>query len=65
VGLTEFIARDRDDYVAIATRLAHDLPRLSDLRVSLRGQVAASPLCNYAQFAENFLNLLRRVRTAA
>src|SRR6185312_9230224 len=42
VGLTELVARDPDDYVAIACRLAGDLDRLAALRVGLRQRVAAS-----------------------
>ncbi len=40
VGLTETVARDVADYVELAVRLAHDLPRLAKWRAELRGQVA-------------------------
>ncbi len=58
VGLTETIARDADDYVEIACRLAADLPRLAALRARLRGQVADSPLCDGPRFAANLLAVL-------
>jgi len=49
-GLPELIARDADDYVAIAARLAADLDRLADLRASLRSRLAASPVCDGARY---------------
>jgi predicted O-linked N-acetylglucosamine transferase (SPINDLY family) len=61
VGLTEAIARDRSDYVERVVALAHDLPRLSALRVHLRAQVAASPLCDGKRFAANLARLLRGI----
>jgi predicted O-linked N-acetylglucosamine transferase (SPINDLY family) len=61
VGLTETIARDLDEYVEIAVRLASELPRLAVLRARLRPEMAASPLCNGELFGENLMQLLRRV----
>jgi predicted O-linked N-acetylglucosamine transferase (SPINDLY family) len=61
VGLTETIAGDLDAYVDIAVRLAHDLPRLAQLRAGLREQMAASPLCDGPRFAANLTTLLRDV----
>jgi protein O-GlcNAc transferase len=61
VGLTETIARDLDEYVDVAVNLAGDLPRLADIRSRLRGQMAASSLCDGPRFAENFMALLRDV----
>ncbi|MHC5599200.1 MAG: tetratricopeptide repeat protein [Nostoc sp.] len=46
VGLPELIASTPQEYVDKAVALASDLPRLSQLRVNLRQQVAASPLCD-------------------
>jgi protein O-GlcNAc transferase len=59
VGLTETIARDHDDYVEIAARLADDLPHLADLRAGLRPRMAASPLCDGPRFARNLEPILR------
>ena len=61
VGFTETIARDPDDYVRIAVALAHDLPRLAAIRGGLRGQMAASPLCDGPRLAADLLALLREV----
>jgi protein O-GlcNAc transferase len=61
VGVTETIARDLDDYVAIATRLAADLPGLGRMRAGLRERVAASPLCDGERFARGFERILRQV----
>ncbi len=51
LGLQEWIARDADEYVAIAANMAGDLPRLAELRRTLRERLAASPLCDAAGFA--------------
>jgi predicted O-linked N-acetylglucosamine transferase (SPINDLY family) len=51
LGLTELAAFSQDDYVKIATQLAHDLPRLAQLRTTLRGRMQASPLMDAPGFA--------------
>jgi predicted O-linked N-acetylglucosamine transferase (SPINDLY family) len=61
VGLTEMIADSVEGYVDQAVALANDLPRLAELRSGLRKRVAASPLCDGKQFADNLLRLLRGV----
>jgi predicted O-linked N-acetylglucosamine transferase (SPINDLY family) len=61
VGLTELVANDEAEFVALAASLAGDMARLSSLRATLRQRVAASPLCDYAGFAKNFLAVLRSV----
>ena len=43
VGHPEWIARDDDDYVAIARDLAGDPARLAALKADLRGTLLASP----------------------
>jgi predicted O-linked N-acetylglucosamine transferase (SPINDLY family) len=58
VGLTETIARDRDEYVELAVSLAGDAPRLAALRSGMREMMAASPLCDGRRFATNFLAML-------
>jgi tetratricopeptide (TPR) repeat protein len=59
VGLTETIARDEDEYVAVVRRLAADRDRLAVLRSGLRERVAASPVCDGPRFARNLEVALR------
>ena len=58
-GHPEWIAENDNDYVAIARRLASDLPRLDDTRRGLRPHLAASPLCDGPAFAGDLLDVLR------
>jgi predicted O-linked N-acetylglucosamine transferase (SPINDLY family) len=51
VGLEDLIAEDLDGYIRIATALAADPDRLTDLRRTLRPRMAASPLCDAPAFA--------------
>jgi predicted O-linked N-acetylglucosamine transferase (SPINDLY family) len=50
LGLPELIARTPQEYVAIATGLAADLPRLAALRSGLRQKMQQSPLTDITQF---------------
>jgi predicted O-linked N-acetylglucosamine transferase (SPINDLY family) len=59
VGLTETIAADADDYVAVVRRLGADRARLAALRAGLRGRVANSPLCDGPRFARGLEAALR------
>lgn len=61
VGLTETIARNLDDYVDLAVRLAYDPPALAALRAGLRDRMAASPICDARRFTIHFQDLLRGV----
>jgi len=49
-GLPELIARDADEYLAIAQRLAQDLDALQALRQGLRARLQASPMMDAAGF---------------
>lgn len=49
-GLTEWIAASPDEYVAIAAAAARDLPRLGELRRTLRDRLRAGPLCDAVAF---------------
>jgi predicted O-linked N-acetylglucosamine transferase (SPINDLY family) len=53
VGLPELIAQTPEQYVRIATDLAKDLPRLAELRRTLRARMQASPLMNAPRFARD------------
>jgi len=53
-GLGEFYAATPEDFIKVCASLAQNLDRLSDLRLSLRDQVTASPLCDGEAYARNF-----------
>jgi protein O-GlcNAc transferase len=59
--LPELIASSHDEYVRIAADLAGDLPRLSDLRATLRQRMIDSPLMDAKNFARDFENIYRRL----
>ncbi len=53
IGLDDWLATSRDDYVDRALMHASNLQKLADLRENLRQQFLASPLCDAARFARN------------
>jgi predicted O-linked N-acetylglucosamine transferase (SPINDLY family) len=53
LGLPEMIAEDPDEFVRTAAELAADLPRLSELRATLRDRLENSPLMDAPRFARN------------
>jgi protein O-GlcNAc transferase len=53
VGLPELIAHTPQQYVQIAVALASDLPRLAELRRTLRDRMRASPLMDAPRFARD------------
>lgn len=53
VGLGELIATEAEQYVRIVTGLANDLPKLAELRATLRERMAASAVMNAVQFASD------------
>ncbi len=59
IGIPEFIARDADEYVALAIELACDPERIAGLHGSLRQQLFASELCDGATFMAGFEFALR------
>jgi predicted O-linked N-acetylglucosamine transferase (SPINDLY family) len=61
VGVPELIARTPQQYVQIATDLAKDLPRLAELRRTLRARMQASPLMDALRFARNIEAAYRRM----
>jgi predicted O-linked N-acetylglucosamine transferase (SPINDLY family) len=61
LGLPECVARSEEEYVAIATVLANDLPRLAELRRSMRARMATSPLMDAPRFARHVENAYRTI----
>ena len=53
LGLDDFIARDADNFVGMAARLAGDLPRLASLRAGMRERMRASPLMDESGFVRD------------
>ena len=53
IGLPELAANSEDEYVRLATDLAHDIPRLTGLRATLRDRMKNSPLLDAPRFARN------------
>jgi len=49
-GLPELVARSSDEYVYLASALAMDLPRLQQLRKTLRDRLRQSPLMDEKRF---------------
>jgi protein O-GlcNAc transferase len=58
-GLDDWIGRSPDEYVAIAARLAADVPRLAEIRRGLRPRVAASALCDGPSFTRDLESAYR------
>jgi predicted O-linked N-acetylglucosamine transferase (SPINDLY family) len=59
LGLPELVAFTEDDYVEIAVRLANNLPRLAELRATLRARVEASVLMDAPRFARQIEDAYR------
>jgi predicted O-linked N-acetylglucosamine transferase (SPINDLY family) len=51
LGLPELVAFSDEDFVTIAAQLAADLPRLGELRRTLRERMISSPLMDGRRFA--------------
>jgi predicted O-linked N-acetylglucosamine transferase (SPINDLY family) len=51
LGLAELAAETPEEYVHLAVELAGDLPRLAELRRTLRGRMEKSPLMDAPRFA--------------
>ena len=54
VGLKEFIAETREDYIAKAVALAGDIDRLVALRAGMRDRLKSSRLMNATEFSRDF-----------
>lgn len=61
VGLPELVARNSDEYVAIAGDLAQDRPRLQRVRAGLRENLRRSPLCDAEAYTRALEQLYRGI----
>ncbi len=59
IGTPELIAGSVDEYISIATGLAHDPGRAGSYRAGLRDRLLGSPLCDGPGFALRFESALR------
>jgi predicted O-linked N-acetylglucosamine transferase (SPINDLY family) len=59
LGLKELAGRSPDEFVRIAVELAGDLPRLKEIRATLRQRMEASPLMDAPRFARNIESAYR------
>ena len=59
VGLRELVGNSEEQFVAIATALASDLPRLADLRAGMRERMIASPVMGGAEYVSELEHALR------
>ncbi|KDB10600.1 hypothetical protein LIG30_0646 [Burkholderia sp. lig30] len=59
VGLDEFIAQDKDEFVQIGLRWANDLPALAELRAGLRERCVQSAMLHPEIIAAEVSNALR------
>ncbi len=60
-GLSEWVARDEDDFVQKACELTRDLDGLAALRASMRTRLKAAPLFDAVRFARHFEDMLWRM----
>lgn len=60
-GMQEFAAATPEEYIAIAVRLANDIPQLAKLHAGMRSRVAASPLVDEERFTRNLEKIYREV----
>ena len=61
LGLKELAAETPEQYVALAANLAGDLPRLQELRRTLRQRMLQSPLMDAERFARHMESAYRQM----
>ncbi len=59
LGIPEFVAFDAPGYVRTAVQAAANLPKLSDLRASLRERIKSSPLMDAPRFTRSIEAIYR------
>lgn len=61
VGLSDWIADDEAQYVAIAAKMAADLPKLAELRSTMRQRMIDSPLMKHVELTRNIESSYRQM----
>ena len=61
LGLTDLIATTPDQFIQIASGVANNVPRLSNLRQTLRQRMLNSPLCDADQFTRGIESAYRQM----
>jgi len=61
LGLPELVGKTPEEYIQIAIDLANDLPRLKQLRLTLRPRMTQSPLMDAPRFARNVEAMYRQM----
>jgi predicted O-linked N-acetylglucosamine transferase (SPINDLY family) len=61
VGLTELVATTPDQFIELAAKLAADIPRLAELRQTLRDRTRSSPLMDGERFTRDIESAYRRM----
>ena len=61
LNLRDLAAHQEDEYVAIASKLAEDIRRLSELRLTLRERMRVSPLMDATNFARGIETACRQM----
>ena len=61
LGLTDFIAEDKNDYINKALTISKNIEELKDIRKSLRGRALKSTLFDMDSFGKHFSDLLNKV----
>jgi protein O-GlcNAc transferase len=64
LGLDQFVARDKDDFAAIAARLASESMQLQTIRGSLRDRLNQSIHCDHRALASRFEQACRQMWSA-
>ena len=61
IGFPEFVAYSPEEYVTIGAKLAADLPRLRQVRLTMRDHLKASPLLDAAGYTRDLEEVYRDV----
>jgi predicted O-linked N-acetylglucosamine transferase (SPINDLY family) len=64
-GLGDWVADNRSAAEDLAVACASDVTALADLRATLRGRLARSPVCDGAQFAADFTAAMQAIWSSA